>query len=123
MAGAGETAELLVSELVANAVRHARSTDTALQLLLENADGRLRIEVVDADPRLPQPRMPGQLDESGFGFVLIEALASAWGTRPTGDGKGVWAELMIEPRKGSGPDAGGGCQPTAPPATPDQRGL
>ena len=88
-----ETAVLLVSELVGNSVRHARTGGTVLGLRLETAGGWLRIEVYDADPRPPQPRTPTGLDESGFGFVLVDALADKWGVRQTTDGKAVWAVL------------------------------
>jgi anti-sigma regulatory factor (Ser/Thr protein kinase) len=88
-----ETAVLLVSELVTNAVRHARTGGTAVVLRLETAGSWLRIEVHDADPRMPQPRTPDPLDESGFGFVLLEALADRWGVREATIGKAVWAEL------------------------------
>ena len=91
-----ETALLLVSELVGNAVRHVRAGAMALELRLETSDGRLRIEVHDADPRPPQPRTPAELDESGFGFVLVQALADGWGVRETASGKAVWAELKTE---------------------------
>lgn len=87
-----ETATLLVSELVSNAVRHAR-TSMVLELALEACGSWLRMEVADADPHPPLPRTPAALDESGFGFVLIEALADKWGVRETATGKGVWAEL------------------------------
>jgi anti-sigma regulatory factor (Ser/Thr protein kinase) len=87
-----ETAILLVSELVSNAVRHA-CTDLMPELALEFCGGWLRMEVADADPHRPLPRTPAALDESGFGFVLIEALADKWGVRETATGKGVWAEL------------------------------
>lgn len=91
-----ETAVLLVSELVTNAVRHARGTD-AISLELKTAGIWLRIEVQDADPRWPQPRTPGGFDESGFGFVLVDALAGKWGVRETATGKAVWAELDTRP--------------------------
>jgi len=91
-----ETAALLVSELVGNAVRHAVAGAVALGLRLETSDGRLRIEVHDADPRPPQPRTPAELDESGFGFVLVQALANGWGVHETASGKAVWAELKTE---------------------------
>jgi anti-sigma regulatory factor (Ser/Thr protein kinase) len=87
-----ETATLLVSELVSNAVRHA-GTGLVLELALETCGGWLRMEVTDTDPHPPLPRTPAALDESGFGFVLIEALADKWGVRKTATGKGVWAEL------------------------------
>jgi anti-sigma regulatory factor (Ser/Thr protein kinase) len=87
-----ETAVLLVSELVTNAVRHAPGSD-AIALELEATGTWLRIEVQDADPGWPQPRTPVGFDASGFGFVLVDALAGKWGVRETGMGKVVWAEL------------------------------
>jgi hypothetical protein len=41
--------------------------------------------------------VPAGLDESGFGFVLVEALAGKWGIRETATGKAVWAELDAGP--------------------------
>ena len=90
-----ETAVLLVSELVSNAVRHARSSASGLQLRLAPSRSCLRIEVTDADPRPPQPRAPAGLDESGFGFVLVDALASSWGVDHAANGKTVWIELAL----------------------------
>jgi anti-sigma regulatory factor (Ser/Thr protein kinase) len=87
-----ETAVLLVSELVTNAVRHARGTG-AVTLELRSAGAWLRMEVQDADPQWPQPRTPADCDESGFGFVLVDSLAGRWGVRETPQGKAVWAEL------------------------------
>ena len=87
-----EAATLLVSELVTNAVRHARGTDV---ITVDLHAGRtwLRIEVQDTDRHWPQPRIPDGFDESGFGFILVDALASSWGVRETEAGKAVWAEL------------------------------
>jgi len=87
-----ETAVLLVSELVTNAVLHARDTGT-VTLKLTSAGPWLRIEITDADPRWPRQRPLDPFAESGFGFVLVDALASKWGVRPTPPGKTVWAEL------------------------------
>lgn len=87
-----EPAVLLVSELVANVVRHARATP-AMVLRLETTGTRLQIEVRDTDPRWPRPRTPAGLDESGFGFMLVDTLADRWGVRETPGGKAVWAEL------------------------------
>ena len=88
-----ETAVLLVSELVTNAVRHARPGRLAMALYLDADGAWLRIEVHDADPHEPRQRAPGALDESGFGLLLIEALAGKWGFQQTVTGKAVWAEL------------------------------
>lgn len=92
-----ETAVLLVSELVTNAVLHTRTGSSTIILRLEAAQNTLRIEVIDADPRWPRPRQPAGLDESGFGFVLVAALARSWGLRDTAAGKAVWAELDTRP--------------------------
>ncbi|HEY6314620.1 MAG TPA: ATP-binding protein [Streptosporangiaceae bacterium] len=97
-----ETAVLLVSELVTNAVRHAHGTD-AIALNLRTDRTCLRIEVQDADARWPQPRTPAGFDESGFGFVLVAALAGKWGVRETATGKAVWAE--VDTRQEAGPGA------------------
>jgi anti-sigma regulatory factor (Ser/Thr protein kinase) len=88
-----DTAVLLISELVTNAVLHARAEGSGLALLLEIRGRRLRIEVHDGDLRGPRPRVPSGLDESGFGFVLVNSLADNWGVRKTAAGKAVWAEL------------------------------
>lgn len=94
-----ETAVLLVSELVTNTVRHARDTRT-MALELRAAESWLRIEIADGDPRWPQPRTPDGLDESGFGFVLVDSLAGKWGVRELAAGKAVWAELDSRPEAG-----------------------
>jgi serine/threonine-protein kinase RsbW len=92
LADVEENAVLIVSELATNAIRHATGTDViALDLLA--ARTWLRIEVQDTDRQWPQPRIPDYFDESGFGFVLVDALAGKWGVRETEDGKAVWAEL------------------------------
>ncbi len=88
-----EAAVLLVSELVANVVRHTQTGAALMVLRLECAGTCLRIEVEDTDPRWPQPRQSAGLCESGFGFVLVEALAGKWGVRETHAGKAVWTEL------------------------------
>jgi anti-sigma regulatory factor (Ser/Thr protein kinase) len=104
---AAETAVLLACELVTNAVRHVHAEEfprAAVQekeraagpeLQLTVSPGLLRIEVFDTDPRPPQPRTPDELDESGFGFVLVGALADGWGTYLTATGKAVWADVPI----------------------------
>jgi anti-sigma regulatory factor (Ser/Thr protein kinase) len=97
-----ETAVLLVSELVTNAVRHAASTD-AITLELEVVQTWLRIEAYRCRPGLAMPRTTGEFDESGFEFALVDSLADKWGVRETVTGKTAWAELDI--RGGPGPHA------------------
>jgi serine/threonine-protein kinase RsbW len=92
-----ENAVLLVSELVTNAVRHAQAFPAFMMLRLETADARLRIEVHDADPSWPRQRTPAGLDESGFGIMLVHALADRWGVSEVPPGKAVWAELNARP--------------------------
>jgi anti-sigma regulatory factor (Ser/Thr protein kinase) len=78
LAHAEETAVLLVSELVTNAVRHATSTD-AITLELQVVQTWLRIEAYPCRPGLAEPRTAGEFDESAFGFALVDCLAGKWG--------------------------------------------
>ncbi|MFJ1705598.1 PAS domain S-box protein [Kitasatospora sp. NPDC088346] len=91
-AGAEDTACLLSSELIANAVRHARGP---IGLRLHRTAGELTVEVADASPALPAPRIADCSSEDGRGLSLVEALARSWGTRPTGTGKTVWFTLPL----------------------------
>ena len=94
-----ETAVLLVSELVTNAVRHAASTD-AITLELEVVHTWLRIEAYRCRPGLVVPRTTGEFDESGFEFALVDSLADRWGVRETVTGKTAWAELDVRGEPG-----------------------
>ena len=85
-----DTAALLVSELVTNAVRHA---GTELQLTILAESGHVRIEVEDGSATLPRSRTSDLYDAGGRGLPLVEALADRWGSESTGTGKLVWAEL------------------------------
>ncbi|WP_371501128.1 ATP-binding protein [Kitasatospora sp. NBC_00374] len=94
--GFGWEAELLLSELVANAVTHARVPPGRLVRVRFGLEfERLRIEVHDASAVVPQARSAAELDESGRGMRLVEVLAEAWGVGPRADGPGkvVWATL------------------------------
>lgn len=89
-----EAGELVVSELVTNAVRHARTPPGRLLLVrfVLRAE-RLRIEVHDASSGRPAPRAVGLGDESGRGLWLVKQLSLAWGCCPRagGIGKACWA--------------------------------
>ena len=94
-----ETAVLLVSELVTNAVRDAASTD-AITLELQVVHSWLRIEAYRCRPGLVMPRTTGEFDESGFEFALVDSLADKWGVRETVTGKTAWAELDVRGEPG-----------------------
>ena len=87
-----EDAVLLVSELVTNALRHARDTG-AIGLELVSTATRLRLEIQDGDPNWRRMDSLADCDESGYGFLLVDSLADRWGLRRVCAGKAVWAEL------------------------------
>jgi anti-sigma regulatory factor (Ser/Thr protein kinase) len=92
------TAELLLSELVTNSLRHARvPVGREIGVLIATYDGRLRVEVADANNSRPEVREPADEDEHGRGLALVEALALRWGCCPRrhGIGKATWAELSL----------------------------
>ncbi|GHG95496.1 hypothetical protein GCM10018780_18920 [Streptomyces lanatus] len=84
-----DVAELLVSELATNAVRHAESR---FRLTLSAAHGVLRCEVSDTGRRLPAVLEAGDA-ESGRGMFLVDTLARRWGCQRDTRGKTVWFEL------------------------------
>ena len=73
-----ETAVLLVSELVTNAVRDAAST-SAITLELQVVHTWLRIEAYRCRPGLATPRTTDESDQPGFGLALVDCLAGKWG--------------------------------------------
>ncbi|KKD03965.1 ATP-binding protein [Streptomyces sp. WM6386] len=92
-----DTAELLATELISNAVRHTKGP-AALRVRWK--DGVLRIGAWDADPEPPEPpRPPEHLTdtEDGRGLALVRACADLWGWQPQARygnrGKYVWCEL------------------------------
>ncbi|SCK58452.1 Histidine kinase-like ATPase domain-containing protein [Streptomyces sp. WMMB 714] len=100
---------LLVGELAANAVSHGRVPGRDFLLRLAHlAEGTVRVEVSDADAlRLPvRPAAPSCDDESGRGLLLVETLATRWGTRARHPvGKTVWAEVVREVPRPRGQEA------------------
>ncbi|QMU80483.1 PAS domain S-box protein [Streptacidiphilus sp. PB12-B1b] len=89
-----DTACLLASELLANAVRHACGP---LRLRVRLTGDELSVEVGDGSPFLPRARRADADEECGRGLLLVDALSAAWGSRPTGDGKTVWFTLAQPP--------------------------
>ncbi|MFF7988224.1 ATP-binding protein [Kitasatospora xanthocidica] len=97
-----DSCEVVVSELVTNAVLHARvPRGRRIAVRFESASGHLRIEVHDASSEKPAIRRPVSPDDSsGRGLRLVEALSVEWGCapRPEGIGKIVWA--LVGPEGG-----------------------
>ncbi|MDF3302592.1 ATP-binding protein [Streptomyces sp. K1PA1] len=91
--GVVDTAELLVSEVVTNALRHTRGP---LRLNLRLHDSRLRCEVEDTETAGPVRHFVGTDAEGGRGTELLDVLAEAWGTLPTAIGKTIWFELATK---------------------------
>ncbi|MGW0845885.1 SpoIIE family protein phosphatase [Streptomyces sp. NPDC002787] len=87
--------ELVVSELVTNAIRHA---EPPVQLRLIH-DRSLICEVSDASSTAPHMRRARTYDEGGRGLLLVAQLTQRWGTRPTPTGKTIWTEQTVEPER------------------------
>ena len=89
-------AELVVAELMANAVLHA---GTRSQLIVSRSTRYLHVAVRDycsLPARLVGPT--GEMEPHGRGLLVVEALATHWGCTPTSDGKVTWATLALDRR-------------------------
>jgi anti-sigma regulatory factor (Ser/Thr protein kinase) len=87
------TLQVLVDEIVTNAVLHARSP---LELVAHVDARGIRVEVADQDPRMPRTRHYGRTSTTGRGLLLVEALACRWGAEQADGGKVVWFEFRCE---------------------------
>jgi anti-sigma regulatory factor (Ser/Thr protein kinase) len=85
------TTELVVSELVTNAIRHAGGP-VRLRLIKERA---LICEVYDGGATAPHLRHPRTTDEGGRGLLLVSQVTQRWGTRFAPEGKIIWAEQSL----------------------------
>jgi len=87
-----ETAELLVSELVTNAIRASQGLlEPTIRLWLVSDRSTLVIRVWDGDSEMPAVCQDASLDsECGRGLLLVEALSKDWGAYRRGHGKVVW---------------------------------
>lgn len=88
-----DVVELLVSELVTNAILHA---GTAATLRMSYDDGMLRVEVRDGSAAQARQRRYDTGATTGRGLALIQALATEWGTETDADGKIVWFTFRVE---------------------------
>ncbi|MFF9398535.1 ATP-binding protein [Streptomyces sp. NPDC014744] len=96
-----DRAELIITELIANASRHTPCPEIRL-VVGRPSSTRVRVGIVDEEPsRLPVLSHAGDEDESGRGLFLIDAVADRWGCDLQSSGrrlrgKEVWAELRTE---------------------------
>jgi anti-sigma regulatory factor (Ser/Thr protein kinase) len=95
-------AELLTSELVANAVRHTRRDGSDggadIEVTIQRTEQALRVEVRDHDDQpLPPVAPPDSPREGGMGLHLVDVLSGAWGWHlaPSRGGKVVWFEIAF----------------------------
>jgi anti-sigma regulatory factor (Ser/Thr protein kinase) len=101
MASLSADAELVVSELVTNALLHAPGTDRFVLTVVERPGG-VRVEVADGSSIAPVIRELEDGRAGGRGLRIVQALAVAWGHVEDGSGKRVWVELGLHD---SPPDA------------------
>lgn len=85
------TTELVVSELVTNAIRYGKPP-IQLRMILQSS---LTCEVSDASSTTPHLRRARVFDEGGRGLLLVAQLTERWGTRHNREGKVIWAEQLI----------------------------
>jgi serine phosphatase RsbU (regulator of sigma subunit) len=88
-----ESTELIVSELVTNAIRHGTGM-VGLRLIRDEA---LTCEVFDTSHSYPRLPHPNTTDENGRGLFIVSQKSHRWGTRPTPDGKLIWTEQQLTP--------------------------
>ncbi|HEY2288401.1 MAG TPA: SpoIIE family protein phosphatase [Streptosporangiaceae bacterium] len=87
------TTELIVSELLTNAIRHAEPPIRVRMIL----DGELSCEVSDGSSTAPHLRRADRFDEGGRGLLLVAQLAERWGSRLTATGKTIWSQQPLPP--------------------------
>jgi serine phosphatase RsbU (regulator of sigma subunit)/anti-sigma regulatory factor (Ser/Thr protein kinase) len=88
-----DSSELLVSELVTNAIKYAKNGEVTLRLILEPES--LVCEVHDSSPALPRVLQVDKDAENGRGLHVVSQVAAHWGVRRTAAGKVVWCELLV----------------------------
>ncbi|MFJ5045586.1 ATP-binding protein [Streptomyces anulatus] len=131
-AEAAQTVQLLVSELVTNAVQHpqeqgketevsilsSRNASQTFELTLEMLWDAVRVSVWDRDERPPVLKEVGAEAESGRGILIVAMMSRTWGCRPAVGipGKVVWAEVGLLPVGRVGDDERAVGPPGRPPS-------
>jgi anti-sigma regulatory factor (Ser/Thr protein kinase) len=86
--------ELVVSEVVSNAVRHGGDLGEPIRLAVTPKDGYVCVQVTDAGPGLvPKPGALEADDDGGFGLFIVEQLTRRWGVTREDSRTRVWFEL------------------------------
>ena len=85
--------ELLTSEVVSNAVRHADLNPSEEIVLRVVTDGYVRVEVIDPGPPFEAGPPKPESGSGGWGLFLVDAVATTWGVEPEVGGKMVWFEV------------------------------
>jgi len=93
-----DEAELLASELVANAAEHGDGKPISLALRRHAERPGITCEVTDGSPAMPQRTEPGPDSERGRGLAIVEALARSSGVRASETGKTSWFTLALTDR-------------------------
>ncbi len=96
-----DSVELVVTELVQNAVLHA---NTAMTLRLRSGADGVCVDVVDGSSVLPSSGLTSTEAMSGRGLLMVAAVAQTWGVDPRPDGKVVWACMSGEPSSSADED-------------------
>lgn len=91
-----DSAELVVSELVTDAVRHGGG---CLELHADCHNQQVTLTAADGSAVIPERRDPS--NHGGRGIMIIEMLAERWGVETSQDGKRVWVRLEPHPRNAS----------------------
>jgi anti-anti-sigma regulatory factor/anti-sigma regulatory factor (Ser/Thr protein kinase) len=91
-AGLSDNAEVVATELVSNAVRHAGG-DLTVSVALGNR--YIHVSVRDGSPVSPTRQIPDPYHGGGRGLILIDAFTASWGTTLVAGGKVVWATLRL----------------------------
>lgn len=114
-----DSATLVISELVTNAIVHTASGRVVCELQTQDDTVRIAVRDEGCAPGEPHPSPQRPDEEHGRGLLLVDALCRAWGTQEDGPGLLVWAELAHETTAPRG-DLGWGARPK--PGRPDDSG-
>lgn len=89
-----DTATLITTELVSNAIRHARGEGIRVNVM-RLTEQRVRVSVLDRDCTRPQMQEPDPGGEEGRGLFIVNAESVDWGVDVLPGGKQVWADLEV----------------------------